>query len=161
MIGQKEPIKFHSHNLPLRRRRRPSYCWSAVNVAFEDIAGNVAALSEVIIFFFHKIASLRASSPLEGYCEKSQASGTRKETRERNSREIGSLLAGKKITMYPSYKRAKTLEKKNRRKTKTDSPSPPLPFTSRMGKWQSHVNLHVASSLNWGKRRFVRLILLG
>ena len=51
LIGQKEPIKFHSHNLPLRRRRRPSCCWSAVNVPLEDVTGNVAARSDVINIF--------------------------------------------------------------------------------------------------------------
>ena len=80
LIGQKEPIKFHSQNLPLRRRRRPSCCWSAVNVAVEDAIGNVAARSDVINVF-HKIAGLRAGSPFKGY-------------RERSSGVVGSFLAG-------------------------------------------------------------------
>ena len=67
MIGQKEPIKFHSHNLPLPRRRRPSYCWSAVNVALEDVTGNVAARNDVINVF-HKITGPRGCALIRGRC---------------------------------------------------------------------------------------------
>lgn len=57
------------------------------------------------------MASLRASSPFEEYREKSRASGTQKETRERSSRVMGRLLAGYKITVCPSLHTSKTLDK--------------------------------------------------